>query len=950
MVKLLQKLVPAIRGLTALPHIRFVVSTLLLMAGCIYVWIQIPQGLYAGTDGRLYKGLIAMQQEFSTPFTLNGMNVLQGMGNQFLPMNIWLHPSYLPFHFFPEETAVLLSTTISWLALVLATYCLSRCWGLSETSGIVAAHACTLLFYPFQYEFNLGINYLLNPGAALMAAVVITCLTLLASATSRFSEGKVVITKCVLLLMSILFGLLIDPIWFVTGLIFLIPFFIIPVLASPRKTKIALLAIFITSALIFLKLSNIPEQILSLFSFTARTFFPDEVVGHSPTPSYISSFLNQKNITNPLLIFIGLFASISSYNKNLKYLSVVCFVYLAGLFALGSIFIISDTWTYPLPEYAEHAALPLFFISTISGYQVIWSKGCQIAKEIQIRISFISKKSKYQNINSNIKNILKYISWNKCIIMLGPALVAVYTLSTIHSRLDIYLESKDTVEPRNLRAILPLIDHIKLRTSDSFNGYAAIVDNRGIIATSRLAKFGNFLLKNKIPTINEYSQLQSPFTHIIYSRLCAGEFFGSANNTPIYTVNEKLFNMLGVVYIIANTHLNLTTYENIFKSLENEPVYLYKAKQPFSLLTPTKWIYISSLQELINEFTSSSFNPLENVLVTAQLQNNLIPAFDQSLEIIRGGYRVKATSQGTSLLILPIYFSNNLFVYANSGKGVKIFRANGILTGVEFSGEVDFNLARDTKGNWISGSARDLAEIKELKKGLVPRPVTIVQKMSALSLQQAIRFMKTFYSEAPIIKKVVGLMSSKKPIIKYQFNSNNMSCKSFAANAKRYVGNPFLIGYGESPPWLQEKNCTQQVISMNGSFLGVGWGEIGQLSAGPVRRLDYRHDEGIVLFRVDPQKSYRVKLRYAMHMPQYVANDLTVGFNGVRAEVAETGQEGEFAWTEYLLPQSIAGSCNGWVELLISTRGKIDRPASVRNQPWTGFYLLLNSITIFPEI
>jgi len=71
--------------LLAHPHAKFAISTTLLLFICLMIWIDMPQGLFAGTDGRLYKNLIAAQIQFTKPFSVNAINPFQGMGNQFIP-------------------------------------------------------------------------------------------------------------------------------------------------------------------------------------------------------------------------------------------------------------------------------------------------------------------------------------------------------------------------------------------------------------------------------------------------------------------------------------------------------------------------------------------------------------------------------------------------------------------------------------------------------------------------------------------------------------------------------------------------------------------------------------------------------------------------------------------------------------------------------------------------
>ena len=944
MVKLLQKLVPAIRGLTALPHIRFVVSTLLLMAGCIYVWIQIPQGLYAGTDGRLFKGLIAMQQEFSTPFALNGMNVLQGMGNTFHPMNIWLHPSYLPFHFFGEETAVLISTVISWLALVLATYCLSRCWGLGEGSATVAAQASTLLFYPFQYEFGLGINYLLNPGVAFIAATMFAALGVLSDIGDKFTKNEKPLKEILILALLLLWGVSADPIWWFVHALFFSPFLSIPFFSTPLKGKFLLLLLI---ALIFMigQMSGILSYLVSLFSYTARTFAPSEVIGHAPSATLIFSQLSMPLRWQHFFMIAGIFLNLYSAEKSQKNLSIVLLGYSGILIILSCLFILSVTFTAPAPAYIEQACAPFYFVGSISGCSVFLISIKRAWEKNKISNSQIFHPSNWLNnccLNSAMARLFKYLIYS-----LSLGLVACYIFYLMPTRKSIYIENADTINvPESFQFLLK---DLIVRKNTPFKGYVLIDEAVEYLQGSR--KYSLYLWKNNIPTINEYSQLITPFSFLFASRLMAGNQFGGTNGWPIFYINQKIARILCVAVIISGEPLDISDFQLVetITLPTGNLIYVYKTNKKVPLLNPLKWEFMPSLDETYKRIKSSSFDPDEIVLIQEALPENLVKINSISFAINSPGYRVSVRSGGLACVILPVQFTHALEAKMIQGDKVRLFRANGLLTGVMVKGDVEFALESKFSLFNARNRKKDMADLKEMVLGLDARPLPVPSGGDRIDLSAGRKRVVKLLSETKMAQSIKHLIKDFSRIPEYRFKAQGTSCQHFASNSKKYVDNLFLSGFGDAPPWLQEKNGNHSRISMDGSFLGVGWGEIGQLSTGPVRRLDYRHDEGIVLFRVDPQKSYRVKLRYDMHMPQHVANDLTVGFNGVKAEVAETGQEGEFAWTEYLLPKSIAGSCNGWVELLISTRGKTYRPASKRNTPWTGFHLLLNSITVTPE-
>ena len=81
------------------------------------------------------------------------------------------------------------------------------------------------------------------------------------------------------------------------------------------------------------------------------------------------------------------------------------------------------------------------------------------------------------------------------------------------------------------------------------------------------------------------------------------------------------------------------------------------------------------------------------------------------LSVIRGGLHVSGRSDGTSLVVLPLQYSNCL--RARDGRA-RLVRANLIMTGVIFSGAVDTDIFFDY-GVFSPGCRRaDFADMKQL--------------------------------------------------------------------------------------------------------------------------------------------------------------------------------------------------------------------------------------------
>jgi hypothetical protein len=898
-----------------------------------------PQGLYAGIDGRLYKNLIAMQQQFSMPFILNGINVLQGMGNQFIPMNIWLHPAYIPFHLFSGDTAALLSAVISLASLIFSVYCLAKIWGLGKSSSIITSHLAVLFFFPFQYEYDLGIGYLLNPGVAVIAALVIGLIALISSISNQILRIQTFSLQLLGIFILVAIGILSDPIWFVVNILFFSPFFLVPFIAGTMRSRLLMLAIF-SVVIAGLYILGILQYLSNLFSYTARTYAPSEVMGHAPSAERISSIFLGKSFSLYVFLMIGIFAGALLGRRLIKTLCFVCLTYLLGIFLLGSLYLTSETWTLPIPSYAEFAVLPIFIIAAISG----WS-----SLIISLSGSFIS----YCQCNLILSGYINKIEFNRLIrwskkikillVLFVPVAVIFWIIFIKETRTGIYIEPSGSIEPPGI-----LFEHLKKYTVENnkiFNGYTATIHPS---ASFIQADIWNFLWKNNIPTVNEYTQLVTPYSHYFFSRLMSGSIFGGTNGLPLVDAKEDILLMLGVSSIISYKPLKLTEFTLIDKISDEKnyySFYLYLKDTQFQLNSPIKWEYMPSLKELY-ERIEKPFDSRRSLLVQEALPSNLVQVKSSELRVVRGGYEISAETSGHSVLILPIQYSHCLRASVFSGRAVKIFRANGIHTGVLINGPTKFKI--DLGLSIFSAECRsnDINDINEMVRGLPKRPVSLDNPGSKINLTEAKETIKRVLSDTKLVQRLNQWVTSFSTIPEHRFNPTRLSCQPFAAASNTYLYKSDIHGYGLNPPWLQSTQTSKNVIEMSGHFLGFGWGQLGQLSQGTVRRLDIRHNEGLVLFRVQPGSKYKVRITYSKHLPKKIFEDLTISFNGFKSDSISSGQDGDLAWTEYMLNKQRTDDCNGWIELLISTRGNLHRPRNSETQDWSGFYLLLKNISI----
>jgi hypothetical protein len=89
------------------------------------------------------------------------------------------------------------------------------------------------------------------------------------------------------------------------------------------------------------------------------------------------------------------------------------------------------------------------------------------------------------------------------------------------------------------------------------------------------------------------------------------------------------------------------------------------------------------------------------------------------MSLIRGGLHVSGHTDGTSLVVLPQQFSHCL--RARDGS-VRLVRANLMMTGMIFSGDVDTDIVFDYELFTPGCRWADISDIKKLKMQIDARP------------------------------------------------------------------------------------------------------------------------------------------------------------------------------------------------------------------------------------
>jgi hypothetical protein len=159
-------------------------------------------------------------------------------------------------------------------------------------------------------------------------------------------------------------------------------------------------------------------------------------------------------------------------------------------------------------------------------------------------------------------------------------------------------------------------------------------------------------------------------------------------------------------------------------------IYAYELAHPnLGDYSPTKGVVAADAPAMVAVMKDDAFDYRTKVVVETELLSPILSASSGQLFYERGGARIRGRSEGRSLLVVPLQFSNSLKIVENTSSdpaSVELRRVNLLETGVLFSGTLDVKLAHvfgPFRGT--AGRLQDIADCKRLgirEDGTIPYP------------------------------------------------------------------------------------------------------------------------------------------------------------------------------------------------------------------------------------
>ena len=689
----------------------------------------IPGSQYAQGDGKMAQAVVHTAFQFGSLFQLNNINPLQGFGSQLLPHNVWLNPAYWPFAVLDNGLALDVSGLVSLGCLALACYIMARCFDLPMLPSIIAAQLSIILFAPVALVLGVYIVFWINPGIAVVYAAHPVALGILGRLQPDGIRSFIFATGGIFALL--LYSLSCDPLWTMISGIGFVAAFAVVALSPLRIRPVLVRCAALGCCVVLLLISGAGGYLYTLSRYSTRVWFSEELA-YVPAPTLTSVLVFSPKTMGAFyaICALGLLVGALFARGRARVLILAGLVTLLFSLVYGATFLMMRKWWLPLPLYIEHSVFPLVTTATIAG---CWATLRAIGRPVAValghlrdKVPALIRKRQLSPAPLSVRPASKISSaavWLAALVV--AAFIPMATTSYVVRIAPTLFPDLYAPFPNEPELVRYLEERIGLRVGDEFRGLVTFLSPLPPEDAPTLYN----LWMHDIPTAMEYSQLITPqamyFTSALFNYdilLHTLNQFGSWTGPDLsYDLLVKTLRGLGVHYVIVHDRFHEATELRHFPfvSVPRRPVgleptswFVYELPDPnVGNYSPTEVAIAKSGAEIIAAIKNPQFDFAKETMVSTAIDEPLFPASNMRLSPIRGGLHVSGSSNGTSLIVLPQQFSHCLRAH---DARVRLVRANLLMTGLIFSGNIDTDITFDY-GIFSPGCRRiDLADTMEL--------------------------------------------------------------------------------------------------------------------------------------------------------------------------------------------------------------------------------------------
>jgi hypothetical protein len=200
-----------------------------------------------------------------------------------------------------------------------------------------------------------------------------------------------------------------------------------------------------------------------------------------------------------------------------------------------------------------------------------------------------------------------------------------------------------------------------------------------------------------VPTFEEYGEWTSVQAHAFALRLLAPPGTTTHSNyLRIYMIDSDILRAAGVRYVLTDAEMLdqpaiLRGSVAVPDSPRTPPVRLFELSNPnLGTYSPTRFIKATTAAEAVQLIRDNKHRLEEVAVVSADVPSTTAKTRDATMIVERDGLRVRATSDGTAHILLPVQFSHCLVVV--NGAAARLVRANLFQTLLSFDRAIDARL------------------------------------------------------------------------------------------------------------------------------------------------------------------------------------------------------------------------------------------------------------------
>lgn len=759
-------------GIRCRTPVAYAIAYLVVLLSCIRIWSADPTLLYVGRDADFSIWLANAYMEWARPLGVTALNPFQGMGSMLMPMNPYFNPGAWIFQSdLGLATKFVISMTVYFVEVTVSCFVLGVVLGFSRVFSFAAALWLVILFLP-PFNFVLGLqgvvatspqwantlalcnliltlfvlignrnwsargpvfSYAIN--AALAAATIVLALVCLLTAPfyGAATMSGVVLLCAVILLAS-------PSIWqafwrLAAGLYAIAIFYALGIFQFFTASK-SLTARFAKGGSDEISLPQIhwPIEWSSATFASAQDWLCEAAVacGHPlPFPGAVSGgyWLQIAILVGAIAVWVRMPRPLASVGGwfALLWASLLVFWLCCGL---G---IITDV-----------AISPIYVIVAMHPF---WSFFSLFA--IWLLLQFIARSVLVFAPHSVMNRTVPV--WTRPYVL--PVAVIAFSLVAAWQYGDFlarkaptvwYFPQRGAFETRKSSAIVDrLRQEIALRPGEPFRGsVATILGSKGGSLRNALGlrdntalvpgQFQDFFDKVRagtgndhdlldlwwfgIPTLSEYAQgVSRQFVFYLTNFLSDP---GDPNEVSVAFprhLNIEVLSAMGVRFIVidhavSDAHATLLLTE----SIGGAELYLYQLARPnLGNYSPTEFEVDSRLERLRTNVERDAAILARRAFVESPIPGSFTPARNAHMVFERSGVRITASSDGTSMLLLPLQFSHCLHA---SNANARVTRADLIFTLIQFEGQLDERLSWDFSF-WRQSDCRmeDVADLRRFR-------------------------------------------------------------------------------------------------------------------------------------------------------------------------------------------------------------------------------------------